>query len=64
MSIFKFFDTAPKTKSDKFLQLEREGKIHSVIEAIEEERKSRGVAAGTSKDGSVTVKRIGEHHVK
>lgn len=49
------WNTAPVIKSDKVLRLEKAGKIHLLLEAIESERAGGN---GKSKDGSVTVRKV------
>ncbi len=61
MSILNFFRTAPRTKSKKVVDLEKAGKTALLIEAIEAERKEGRQGKGQSKDGKVTVKRVGSH---
>lgn len=55
LGILKFFDTAPKTMSDKVRKLEAEGKLHLLVEAVENERK------GIKSTNGITVKRVGEY---
>lgn len=63
MSLFKFFDTAPKTKSNKVAKLEKAGKSGLLLEAIEAERQARKSGEGATKksEGGITVKRVGEY---
>lgn len=64
MSLFKFFDTAPKTKSNKVTNLEKAGKSGLLLDAIEAERRAKkgGKVSGlVTKDEGITVKRVGEY---
>lgn len=59
---FKFFNTAPKTKSNAVYKLEKAGKTSLILEAIEKERKTEGKNSGSSENGKVTVKRVGTYN--
>lgn len=48
-----FFRTAPKVKSDKVLEIEREGRMNQLLLAIGQERK------GLPQTGRIKVSRVG-----
>lgn len=52
------FSTAPKTKSTTVLKLAKAGFTQKLLEAVRKERESN-TAEGQSKDGKITVKRVG-----
>ena len=56
---FKFFKTAPHTKSDTVLKLERVGRTMQLLEAIDAERANVFSTKGSSANGEITVKRVG-----
>ncbi len=56
---FSFFNTAPKILSDKFIKLAKEGHLPDIMEAIDDERHNKKSLKGTSKNGLITVERIG-----
>lgn len=68
MRFFNFFKTAPAVKSQKVYQLELAGKIADVLEAVQNERSvssEQGGAkysVGKSKDGRISVKKVGSYH--
>lgn len=56
---FSFFNTAPKTLSDKFIKLAKAGHLPDIMEAIYDERHNQSSLKGTSKNGLITVERLG-----
>ena len=56
---FKFFKTAPDTKSETVLKLERIGRTMQLLEAIDAERANMFSTKGSSANGEITVKRVG-----
>ncbi len=61
---FSFFNTAPKILSDRFIKLAKEGYLPDIMEAIDDERHNKKSLKGTSKDGSITVERVGSFPMK
>ncbi len=55
---FSFFNTAPKLFSDKFIKLAKEGHLPEITEAVDDERRNKS-GTGTSKNGKITVTRVG-----
>lgn len=61
---FSFFNTAPKLLSDRFIKLAKEGHLPDIMEAIYDERRNKLSHKGTSKNGFITVERVGSFPVK
>ncbi|MGI4020417.1 MAG: hypothetical protein ACRYFA_02835 [Janthinobacterium lividum] len=56
---FSFFNTAPKLLSDRFIKLAKAGHLPDIMEAIYDERHNKSSLKGTSKNGLITVERLG-----
>lgn len=59
MRLPKFLNTAPKIRSGHVLQILRNGKGAILLDAVTDERKNHDSVVGRSKNGKVTVRRVG-----
>jgi hypothetical protein len=53
MTLTEFFNTAPKTKSNKVLRLEKVGLMDELVQAIKQERSNQ------PQTGRIKVRRVG-----